>query len=48
MIIKKIVENAGASSMKDFGKVMPAAMKELKGQIDGKIVQEVVKKHLGE
>ncbi|MBN1398377.1 MAG: GatB/YqeY domain-containing protein [Bacteroidetes bacterium] len=47
-VVKKIIENAGAASMKDFGKVMPAAMKELKGQIDGKIVQEVVKKQLGE
>jgi len=27
---------------------MPAAMKELKGKIDGKVVQEVVKQQLGE
>jgi len=47
-IVKKIIKEVGATSAKDFGKVMPAAMKELKGKIDGKIVQEVVKQQLGE
>jgi uncharacterized protein YqeY len=47
-IVKKIIQEVGAASAKDFGKVMPAAMKELKGKIDGKIVQEVVKQQLGE
>jgi uncharacterized protein YqeY len=36
----------GASGMKDLGKVMPAAMKVLAGQADGKIVSETVKKLL--
>ena len=48
VIVKKIIGNIGATSSKDFSKVMPAAMKELKGKIDGKIVQEVVKQQLGE
>jgi len=30
-IVKKIIIEVGAVSVKDFGKVMPAAMKELKG-----------------
>ena len=47
-IVKKIIVEVGAVSVKDFGKVMPAAMKELKGRIDGKVVQEVVKQQLGE
>jgi uncharacterized protein len=47
-IVKRIITEVGASSSKDFGKVMPAAMKELKGKIDGKVVQEVVKQQLGE
>jgi uncharacterized protein YqeY len=47
-IVKKIIVEVGAVSIKDFGKVMPAAMKELKGRIDGKVVQEVVKQQLGE
>ncbi len=46
-IVKRIIVEAGALSVKDFGKVMPLAMKELKGKIDGKIVQEVVKQQLG-
>lgn len=45
--IQTIVKNTGASSAKDFGKVMGVAMKELKGRIDGKIVQEIVKQKLG-
>jgi len=48
VIVKKIVKDVGATSFKDFGKVMPIAMKELKGQIDGKVIQEVVKNQLGE
>jgi hypothetical protein len=47
-IIKKLMTDVGAVSAKDFGKVMPVAMKELKGKIDGKIVQELVKQQLGE
>jgi hypothetical protein len=47
-IVKKIIQEFGAVSAKDFGKVMPVAMKELKGKIDGKIVQEVVKQQLGD
>lgn len=46
-IITKIVTDAGATTQKDFGKVMSLAMKELKGKIDGKIVQELIKKRLG-
>jgi uncharacterized protein len=47
-MVKKIIQETGAVSSKDFGKVMPAAMKELKGKIDGKVVQEIVKEQLGE
>ncbi|HEY9167417.1 MAG TPA: GatB/YqeY domain-containing protein [Candidatus Kryptonia bacterium] len=36
-----------AKTQADFGKLMSAAMKELKGKVDGKIVQEVVKAKLG-
>jgi len=47
MIIQRIISAAGASSQKDFGKVMGMAMKELKGKLDGAIVQELVKQNLG-
>jgi uncharacterized protein YqeY len=46
-VIAKIIAETGAASAKDFGKVMPLAMKELKGKFDGKVVQEIVKQKLG-
>ncbi len=45
--IQGIVKQTGASTPKDFGKVMSVAMRELKGRIDGKTVQEIVKQKLG-
>jgi uncharacterized protein len=48
VIIKNIIGNIGATSSKDFSKVMPLAMKKLKGKIEGKVIQEVVKQQLGE
>lgn len=46
-IIQGLILQTGAAGQKDFGRVMPLAMKELKGKADGKIVQELVKKLLG-
>lgn len=46
-VIERIILETGANNPKDFGKVMPLAMKELKGKCDGKTVQELVKKKLG-
>jgi uncharacterized protein len=46
-IVDKVILEMGASSQKDFGKVMSGSMKELKGKIDGKIIQEIVKSKLG-
>ncbi|MEN9869490.1 MAG: hypothetical protein RLZZ171_473, partial [Cyanobacteriota bacterium] len=37
----------GATTMKDLGKVMGPAMKQLKGKADGKKIQEIVKSKLG-
>jgi uncharacterized protein YqeY len=45
-IITRIIAEVGATSVKELGKVMPVAMKELKGRIDGRIVQEIVKAKL--
>ncbi|MBP1655514.1 MAG: hypothetical protein H6Q31_115 [Bacteroidetes bacterium] len=45
-IIQGIIAETGAQSAADFGKVMPAAMKQLKGKADGKVVQELVKELL--
>jgi uncharacterized protein YqeY len=44
--IKAIIESVGATSIKDMGKVMGQATKELAGQVDNKIVSEIVKKLL--
>lgn len=46
-ITKRIIVEVGASSAKDFGKVMTPVMKEVKGKADGKLVQETVKRLLG-
>ena len=46
-VVRRVIQEAGASGAKDFGKVMPAAMKQLKGKADGKQVHETVKRLLG-
>ncbi len=45
-VVLKIMEETGASSQQDLGKVMGSAMKELKGKADGKLVQEIVREKL--
>lgn len=45
--IAAIIKNAGAESMKDMGKVMGAAVKEVGASADGKRINEAVKKLLG-
>ncbi len=45
--VRAAIEQTGASSMKDMGKVMSSVMPELKGRADGKEVQNIVKKLLG-
>ena len=46
-VITTVMEETGSSTAADFGKVMPAVMKQLKGKVDGRLVQELVKKKLG-
>ena len=41
--LKEIISKVGASSMKDMGKVMGMASKELAGKADGKRINECVK-----
>lgn len=45
-IVRSIIENTGAASMKDMGKVMGIATKELAGKADNKQVAEIIKKLL--
>lgn len=45
-IVSQIITDVGATSAKDLGKVMGAAMKQLKGKADGKKIQALVKEKL--
>jgi len=44
--LKPIVEQSGAQSMKEIGKVMPLAMKALAGKADGKSINEALRELL--
>lgn len=46
MAVQAIVTKTGASSMKDMGKVMGMASKELSGKADGKAIADKVKELL--
>jgi uncharacterized protein YqeY len=46
-VIRRVIADTGASGPKDMGKVMGPVMKELKGRIDGAVIQELVKSKLG-
>ena len=46
-VIDGVIEKVGATTMKDIGKVMGMANKQLAGQADGKLIAEIVKKRLG-
>ena len=43
ILVKKVVEDTGALSLSDIGKVMPEVMKQSAGKADGKIAQSIVK-----
>ncbi len=45
--ITAIVASVGASTSADFGKVMGAATKSLKGRADGAMIQRIAKQLLG-
>lgn len=45
-VLQRIISQVGATSAKDVGKVMGAAMKELKGRADGSMVQKIAKELL--
>ena len=47
IIIADIISKTGATSMKDMGKVMGMASKQLAGKADGKTISNVVKALLG-
>ena len=44
----KIAQKVGAKSKEDFGKLMGAAVNEMKGKADGRAIKDIVEKVLGE
>lgn len=44
--VKEIIAQTGASSIKEMGKVMGIASKQMAGKADGKVISEIVKKLL--
>jgi uncharacterized protein YqeY len=46
-VIDEVIQFVGATTMKDMGKVMGMANKQLVGKADGKLIAEIVKKRLG-
>lgn len=45
-IIAELIKSSGAGSVKEMGKVMGLANKELAGKADGKLIAEIVKEQL--
>lgn len=45
--VQAIIATCGATSMKEMGKVMGIATKELAGKVDGKLISETVRRLLG-
>lgn len=45
-IVTAVIEETGASSMKEMGKVMPQVIARTKGRADGKLVSQFVKEAL--
>ena len=44
--VKAIIAEVGATSMKEMGKVMGVASKQLSGQADGRVISAIVKQLL--
>lgn len=45
--VKNLAEESGVKTKADFPKLMPLAIKELKGKADGKLIKQAVEKVLG-
>ncbi|MBQ4631999.1 MAG: GatB/YqeY domain-containing protein [Prevotella sp.] len=46
LAVSEIIAQTGATSMKDMGKVMGTASKQLAGRADGRIISDIVKRLL--
>ena len=48
VVVKEVITETGASSPKEMGQVMKAVMQRLKGQADGKLVNQIVREQLSD
>jgi uncharacterized protein YqeY len=46
-VVDKIIQETGASTMKDMGRVMGMAAKELAGKADNKTISNLIRQKLG-
>jgi uncharacterized protein len=46
-LVKEVIEELGAEGMKDFSKVMPAAIKKAAGMTDNRLIADIGKRLLG-
>lgn len=47
VIVRQAIQDTGASSARDMGKIMQVVMPQVKGRADGKMINQIVKKILG-
>ena len=47
VIVKDVIQDTGASSAKDIGKIMQSVLPKVKGRADGKMINQIAKKYLG-
>ncbi|NJD03266.1 MAG: GatB/YqeY domain-containing protein [Ruminiclostridium sp.] len=47
LIVRQAVQDTGASSVKDMGRIMQEVMPKVKGRADGRIINQIAKKILG-
>ena len=45
-LVKRIIQESGASSMKEMGKIMPLAVKEVNGRAPNNLISQVIRKLL--
>ena len=47
-VVLEVIEETGASSVRDMGQVIKAVLEKLQGSADGKVVSSIVKEKLGQ
>ena len=47
VIVRQAIQDTGAATVKDTGRIMQAVMPQVKGRADGKMINSIVKKIIG-